>query len=360
MQFWKCAVVSMLLIVTSAADFKEERKCSSVVKVVNEDYQLALTCPNGDNVLTSDERTSSFAVANQNGDDLIGKTYEYVKTLKGDYYDNWVKVLEDVMKTDPTNVVKYYGKSGVSSLGDIFLGMIFENPTQGSLVNYYLANTEKFKDPRIIMQFALDIIKGIKSLHKKEWVHTNISVNTIMVTRNNVAKISNLGHAVKYDQKVSLQKRAPNTPPYQTINTSNFAIYNDDIFGFGVVLYAMVTGENPFDWKTQRYDDNNRYLGNIKVSIEIERSVALLLLKCLNWKQALPKLDDLISFIETYLESKEDVIIELKNPDVLSSTKKYEDATPIRTVNREEASNKFKAERRFQRRALAEVARVAI
>ncbi len=100
---------------------------------------------------------------------------------------------------------------------------------------------------RIIAQVA----QGLHRAHKQNLVHRDVKPDNILVTRDGVAKLADLGLVKETDTDLNLTKtgRGLGTPhfmaPEQFRDAKN-ADVRCDIYSLGATLYQMVTGELPF------------------------------------------------------------------------------------------------------------------
>lgn len=100
---------------------------------------------------------------------------------------------------------------------------------------------------RIIAQ----VCQGLHRAHKNGLIHRDVKPDNIMVTRDGVAKLTDLGLVkdVGDDQNLTRTGRGLGTPHYmapeQFRNAKN-ADVRCDIYSLGATLYAMVTGVVPF------------------------------------------------------------------------------------------------------------------
>jgi serine/threonine protein kinase len=100
---------------------------------------------------------------------------------------------------------------------------------------------------RIIAQVA----QGLHRAHKQGLVHRDVKPDNILITRDEVAKLADLGLVKETETDLNLTKtgRGLGTPhfmaPEQFRNAKNADI-RCDIYSLGATLYQMVTGELPF------------------------------------------------------------------------------------------------------------------
>ena len=120
---------------------------------------------------------------------------------------------------------------------------------------YYAGETLRDKIDRgpLAIDAAIDIViqisQGLAKAHSKEIVHRDIKPANILITEDNQVKIVDFGLA-------KLQGRTQLTKEGSTIGTVSYMSpeqtqgtevdHRSDIWALGVVLYEMLTGEQPF------------------------------------------------------------------------------------------------------------------
>ena len=102
------------------------------------------------------------------------------------------------------------------------------------------------------IQIILQVAQGLHRAHRQGLIHRDIKPDNIMVTKDGVAKLTDLGLAKDNDADEGLTRtgRGLGTPDYiapeQFRNAKNASV-RCDVYGLGATLYHMVTGKIPFD-----------------------------------------------------------------------------------------------------------------
>jgi serine/threonine protein kinase len=105
---------------------------------------------------------------------------------------------------------------------------------------------------------AIDIIiqssKALEHAYKNNLVHRDIKPTNIMVTKDNIVKVCDLGLALMITRETTEQKRViMGTPSYispeQASGDPNVDI-RSDIYSLGATFYYIMTGRPPFDGST--------------------------------------------------------------------------------------------------------------
>jgi len=102
----------------------------------------------------------------------------------------------------------------------------------------------------MVGKWACNIATGLRYLHKRRLIHRDLTPGNILVNRQGTAKISDFGTARVAPETIGiLNFSLAGTPAYmapEVIDAAGRYGRKVDIFSFGLVLYAMVFGENPF------------------------------------------------------------------------------------------------------------------
>ncbi|MBX9624596.1 MAG: serine/threonine protein kinase, partial [Gemmataceae bacterium] len=96
------------------------------------------------------------------------------------------------------------------------------------------------------------VCDGLGRAHKQGLVHRDVKPDNILVTRDGVAKLTDLGLVKEIDADLNLTKtgRGLGTPHYMAPEQFRDAKGVDargDVYSLGATLYALVTGRVPFD-----------------------------------------------------------------------------------------------------------------
>lgn len=106
-------------------------------------------------------------------------------------------------------------------------------------------------DENEAIRLIAQVCEGLHKAHKQRLIHRDVKPDNILVTRDGVAKLTDLGLVKNADDELNLTKtgRGLGTPnfmaPEQFRDAKN-ADVRCDIYSLGATLYMAVTGEVPF------------------------------------------------------------------------------------------------------------------
>jgi serine/threonine protein kinase len=100
---------------------------------------------------------------------------------------------------------------------------------------------------RIMVQVA----KALDTAHKQKLIHRDIKPDNVMVTRDGIVKVADLGLVKEVDTDLNLTRtgRGLGTPHFmapEQFRNAKSADARCDIYSMGATLYMLVTGELPF------------------------------------------------------------------------------------------------------------------
>jgi serine/threonine-protein kinase len=110
--------------------------------------------------------------------------------------------------------------------------------------------------PEQATQIMLQVAEGLAYAHEHGIIHRDIKPDNIMLTRDGVAKLADLGLARQVDAEMTALTRtgtAMGTPYYMAPEQGTDAKRADarsDIYALGATWYHMITGRVPFDGST--------------------------------------------------------------------------------------------------------------
>jgi non-specific serine/threonine protein kinase len=100
-----------------------------------------------------------------------------------------------------------------------------------------------------IIDYAIQIAKGLEAAHKKGIVHRDIKAGNIMVTFDGQVKIMDFGLAkIQGSEQLTREGTTIGTAAYMSPEQASHEEVDtrSDIWSFGIILYEMLTGSLPF------------------------------------------------------------------------------------------------------------------
>ncbi|POG65163.1 kinase-like domain-containing protein [Rhizophagus irregularis DAOM 181602=DAOM 197198] len=124
--------------------------------------------------------------------------------------------------------------------------MVFEYAEGGDFNNYLNKNYEKF-DWFNGLKVLNNIAKSLNGIHQKQMVHRDFHTGNILFMNNNLAHISDMGLCKKIDD--INEANIYGVMPYVAPEVLKGKPYTQaaDIYSFGMIMYVVATGRQPFD-----------------------------------------------------------------------------------------------------------------
>jgi tRNA A-37 threonylcarbamoyl transferase component Bud32 len=169
-------------------------------------------------------------------------------------YDEFRRELALLVMLENDNLVPCYGACTQLTNGSLYI--ISEIMTKGNLKNF-IKEMKKFIDLKMILRLTCDIVKGMKWLHSLNIIHRDLKSFNILVNSNMKCKIIDFGTSRVVDH---VKKMTGNlgTPAWMAPEVLTNAKYSQkaDVYSFGIVMWELLTGEEPFhDMKTWAIPD---------------------------------------------------------------------------------------------------------
>ena len=106
-------------------------------------------------------------------------------------------------------------------------------------------------DSQSVLKIGLQIAKGLEAAHSKGVIHRDIKpANIVLDIPSGRVKLTDFGLAqIEGDTRLTLPGFTIGTPAFMSPEQASGAVvdHRSDLFSLGSVLYAMVTGQSPFD-----------------------------------------------------------------------------------------------------------------
>ncbi len=104
-----------------------------------------------------------------------------------------------------------------------------------------------------VLRTSIDVCKALQCAHSQDILHLGIRPESILITKENVAKLADFGLAVALGEPRTSEKgRTGDLLAYAApeVAMSKNADPRSDLYSLGAVLYEMVTGKPPFPGKS--------------------------------------------------------------------------------------------------------------
>jgi serine/threonine-protein kinase len=121
---------------------------------------------------------------------------------------------------------------------------------RGGSLQRWLKHRGKFNVPDALY-IILACARGLQHAHERDLIHRDIKPDNVLLTREGVVKLSDLGMAKLLDEEMSLTQTGfgVGTPAYMSLEqarNSKEADQRCDIYALGCLLYCLLTGQPPF------------------------------------------------------------------------------------------------------------------
>ncbi len=173
-----------------------------------------------------------------------------IKILKPEYSNNadfMEKFRREALATasfSHNNIVNIYD---VGSEGNINY-IVMELVNGKTLKEYIRENAPLSTD--ITLKISIQIAKALECAHKNKIIHRDIKPHNIMITEDEVIKVTDFGIAkAASSETITHTNKVIGSAHYFSPEQAKGKIVDNrtDIYSFGIVIYEMVTGRVPFD-----------------------------------------------------------------------------------------------------------------
>ena len=147
--------------------------------------------------------------------------------------------------------------------------IIIEYCSNGMLLNYTLLIEKGFEEllSKVIFE---KILKGVQAIHNSEIVHLDLKNDNIFIDEKYNLKIADFGVSIKKSEQYDLKKLKiiTGSEEYNSPQVNFKKVYNgykNDIFSLGIILFSLITGQLPFENKSEY----TKHMKNIEEFLEI-------------------------------------------------------------------------------------------
>jgi len=126
------------------------------------------------------------------------------------------------------------------------LYIVSELMSKGPLDEFIKAG-KQFMDLQMILKFAADISKGMNWLHSLALVHRDLKSLNILVNNDFTCKIIDFGTSRVKDSDKNMTANV-GTPAWMAPEVLLSSKYTEkaDVYSFAIVMWEMITGEQPY------------------------------------------------------------------------------------------------------------------
>lgn len=185
----------------------------------------------------------------ETGDIVALKVLSKELAAKGNFVQRFLREARAMEKLDHPNVLRSLGTGNAK--GFHFLAMEL---VDGGSVEGWLKKLGRFSVGDAL-HILLKTCEAMQHAHDKSIIHRDIKPDNILLTKDGVIKVADLGLAKDTDEDVSLTKTGAGagTPIYMAPEQARDVKHVDvrvDIYALGVMLYVFLTGKPPFEGNT--------------------------------------------------------------------------------------------------------------
>jgi|GEM_PF-2003665 serine/threonine-protein kinase len=162
------------------------------------------------------------------------------------YIRRFLREAKSAAQFDHPNLTKVYEVGNYR--GIFYFSMEF---IDGETLIEYLKRRGKLT-PLESLEIIKQVAQGLKHAHEHRIIHRDIKPENIMVARDGLVKLTDMGLAKKIgavEQDITVTGQVVGTPCYmapEQITNPKEVDHRVDIYGLGATLYHLVTGRRPF------------------------------------------------------------------------------------------------------------------
>ena len=170
---------------------------------------------------------------------------------KDAYVQRFQREARVMIKLDHPNILRCLDAGFDAKLVSHYLTMEF---VEGGSVEGFLKKMGRFSIGDAL-HIILKTAEGLQHAHERNMIHRDIKPDNILLTKEGIVKVADLGLAKDTEEDTSLTKTGAGagTPIYMAPEQARDVKHVDcrvDIYALGVMLYVFLTGQPPFQGNT--------------------------------------------------------------------------------------------------------------
>jgi serine/threonine-protein kinase len=170
---------------------------------------------------------------------------------KGTFVQRFEREAKAMQKLDHPNILRCFDVGHDKAKGFYYLSM---EVVDGGSVEGWLKKLGRFSVGDAL-HVVLKTCEAMQHAHEKTIIHRDLKPDNILLTKEGVVKVADLGLAKDTDEDVSLTKTGAGagTPIYMAPEQARDVKHVDvrvDIYAIGVMMYVLMTGRAPFEGNT--------------------------------------------------------------------------------------------------------------
>ncbi|KAL3847989.1 hypothetical protein ACJMK2_018876 [Sinanodonta woodiana] len=129
------------------------------------------------------------------------------------------------------------------------IGTVMEFCETGNLEQMLKLQDARFLTEIVAHRYFRNILDAVEYIHRQSIAHRDICLQNILISYQNVAKLADFGHAIRFTEGDPLCEEECGTLGYQATEMLAKRPYNPkiaDLYSLGAVLYTMTIGKLPF------------------------------------------------------------------------------------------------------------------